>query len=110
LGRPIGSGLIMEKRALERIPVNVQANFFYGKTMYSGLVTNISQKGMYIKINVCPHFESQFELLLPFKNDVLKVLVEVLRFVNIDDVCYGMGIKVLKSSQEYLEFVESQRN
>ena len=64
----------MEKRAFERITVSVQANFFYGKTMYSGMVTNISQKGMYIKIDVCPHFESKFELLLPFKDEVLKEL------------------------------------
>ena len=100
----------MEKRAFERIPVNVQANFFYGKTMYTGMVTNISQKGMYIKIDVCPHFESKFELLLPFKDEVLKVPVEVSRSVKIDDACYGMGVKVLNSSQDYLEFVESKEN
>jgi hypothetical protein len=98
----------MEKRAFERIPVSVQANFFYGKTMYSGMVTNISQKGMYIKIDVCPHFESKFELLLPFKDEVLKVPVEVSRSVKIDDACYGMGVEVLNSSQDYLEFVESK--
>lgn len=100
----------MEKRAFERIPVNVQANFFYGKTMYTGHVTNISQKGMYIKIDVCPHFELKFEMLLPFNDEVLKIPVEVSRWVNIDDVCYGMGLKVLNSSQNYSAFLQSVIN
>ena len=97
----------MEKRAFERITVNVQANFFYGKTMYTGLVTNISQNGMYIKIEVCPHFESKLEMLLPFKDEVLKVPVEISRSVKIDDACYGMGVKVLNLSQDYSAFFQS---
>ncbi|MCK5503633.1 MAG: PilZ domain-containing protein, partial [Thermodesulfovibrionia bacterium] len=85
----------MEKRTFERITVNVQANFFYGKTIYTGMVTNISQKNMYIKIEVCLPFESKFEMLLPFKDGVLKVPVEVSRYVKTGDACHGMGVEVL---------------
>ncbi|MEN8265292.1 MAG: PilZ domain-containing protein, partial [Nitrospirota bacterium] len=88
----------MEKRSLERIPVKFQADFFYGDEMYSGTVKNISQKGMYIKTEMCPPSESKFEVLLPYNEHVLKVPVKVRSLVKTGDVYNGMGVEVFNSS------------
>ncbi len=94
----------MEKRALERITVNVQADFFYGDTMYTGKVKNISKKGMYIKTDMCPPSDSKIEILLPFMEEVLKVRVKVLRLEKTGETYNGMGVKVMDSSNGYVDF------
>lgn len=97
----------MEKRALKRVSVNVQANFFYGDTMYAGRVINISRKGMYIKTGMCPPSDSKLEMLLPFMEEVLKVPVKVRRLEKTGDTYKGMGIEVLNSSDGYVDFFNS---
>ena len=69
-----------------------------------------AKNGMYIKIEVCPHFESKLEMLMPFKDEVLNVPAEVSRSVKIDDACYGMGLEVLDPSQDYSAFFQSVIN
>ncbi len=94
----------MEKRALERVPVNVQADFFYGDTMYAGKVKNISKKGMYIKTEMCPPSDSKLEILLPFMEEVLKVRVKVRRLEKTGETYKGMGVEVMDSSNGYVDF------
>jgi Tfp pilus assembly protein PilZ len=95
----------MQKRAFERIPAELQANFFCGNTMYSGTVTNLSENGMFIKTRMCFPFNSKFEILIPLKEEVLKVPTKVSRIEKTEEFYDGMGVEVLGPCQNYLEFV-----
>jgi hypothetical protein len=97
----------MEKRALKRVHAKVQADFFYGDTMYTGTVTDISKKGMYIKTEMCPPSDSKLEILLPFMNEVLKIPVKVSRLERKGTAYRGMGVEILESSNGYVDFFNS---
>jgi len=49
----------MEKRACERIPVNIEAGFSCNDSFYYGIVTNISKKGMCINTMMRLLFNSE---------------------------------------------------
>lgn len=100
-------GSYMKKRDFERIPVNIQAEFFYGNKMNTGTVTNLSKNSMYINTKICLPFKSEFEVLIPFKDEMLKVPVIVKSFVQSDDIYNGMDVELLNLPQNYLEFVDS---
>jgi hypothetical protein len=98
------------KRAFERIPTNINARFFYSRTLYTGIVTNLSKNGMFIKTCMCLPFKSKFEILLLLTEEVLKVPVEVVRLISTYDICEGMGIKLIEKPQNYLELVDTHKN
>jgi len=95
----------MQKRAHERITADLQANFFCGNTMYSGTVINLSENGMFIKTRMCFPFDSQLEILIPLKEEVLKVPIKVSRIEKRENFYDGMGVEVLSPCHHYLEFV-----
>jgi len=95
----------MQNRAFERISADLQANFFCGNTMYSGTVTNLSENGMFVKTRMCFPFDSNLELLIPLKEEVLKVPIKVSRIEKTEDFYDGMGVEVLSPCQNYSEFV-----
>lgn len=95
----------MQKRTFERIPSDVQANFFCGNTIFSGTVMNLSENGMFIQTRMCFPLDSRLEILIPLKEEVLKVPIKVTRLAKTDEFYDGMGVEVLSSFQKYLEFV-----
>ena len=46
-------------------------------------------------------------MLIPFKEEIIKVPVRVKRLVKSDDIYNGMGVELLNSPQNYFEFVDS---
>lgn len=99
----------MEKRVFERMPTNIEAKFFCGNTMHTGTVTNISENGMFINTRMCLPFDSQFQILLPLKGDVLKVPVRVSRMVKVNDFYEGMGLSLVGGNSGYRDFVTKLR-
>jgi hypothetical protein len=97
----------IEKRACERIPVNVSARFFVGNVVYTGMVTDLSEKGMCVKTQMCLPCNSKFELLIPFKEEILKVPVIVKRVVKTSDLYDTMGVELQNPSKKYLELVKN---
>ena len=95
----------MEKRTAERIAVNEEARFFQGKMFYSGTVLNLSEKGMFIKTDPCLLSKSKLIVYLLSGKDLLKVPVRVKRVSTINHHCYGIGVEILNSPEEYTEFV-----
>lgn len=95
----------MQRRAFERIAADLRANFFCGNTIFRGTVTNLSENGMFVKTKMCFPFDSMFEILIPLKEEVLKVPVKVSRIEKAEDFYDGMGVKVLNPPQNYIEFV-----
>jgi hypothetical protein len=95
----------MQRRAFERIPADLQANFFCGNTIFTGTVTNLSENGMFVKTKMCFPFDSTLEILIPLKEEVLKVPIKVSRIEKAEDFYDGMGVEVLNPPQNYVEFV-----
>jgi hypothetical protein len=97
----------MEKRAFERIPLNLHINHICDDLLHTGTITNCSEKGMYISTKVIFPCDPQFEILIPLKKDVLKVFVKITRLEKTGDVYDGMGVELLNPPQNYLDFVNS---
>jgi len=95
----------MKKRAFERVISSHRLSFSYNNTLYSGIVTNLSENGMRIDSRNCPPFKSKFDVLLPLDEDVLTLPVQVKRLVKRQDVTDGMGVEILNPSMKYLQFV-----
>jgi hypothetical protein len=99
----------MQKRAFERIPTNIRVKFFSGTTDYFGTVTNLSEKGMFISSELNFPLEQQLEILIPMKEEILKVPAKIISFRKADKIYNGIGIVLLNPSQNYLKFVDSLR-
>ena len=95
----------IEKRAYKRIASHLYARFFYDGILYTGIVTDISNNGMYIKAKKRLPLRSIFELQIPLMKEVLNVSVKVSRIVNISDIYKGLGIEVWNQPKSYLELL-----
>jgi hypothetical protein len=97
----------MEKRTFERIPTNIKIKFFCCKTEYNGIVTNLSEGGMFINVeNMCFPFESSLQIIVPFKKEILKVPVEVTRIQLKPISDDSIGVAITNPSKNHLKFVE----
>jgi hypothetical protein len=100
----------MQRRAFERIPVNIYVRFCCGNDDYNGTVSNLSEKGMFIRTcNMCFPFDSEFNLFLPLEDELLNLPVKVRRITKTDDRYDGIGIELLNLPQRYLDYIESLR-
>ncbi len=100
----------MERRAFERIPTNLYARFFYGRKVYTGIVTNLSKNGMRIHTRACLPFKSKFVVIIPLIGKGLKIPVKVSRLIKAGEIHRGMGIELLKQHKKYLELVDVVRS
>lgn len=93
----------------ERIPVSIQARFFYGNIFYSGKILNLSENGMFIhtRINI-PH-KSIFPVIIRSDTMILNILARVRRIETITDQHCGIGLEIVNPSQNYIEYTESIR-
>lgn len=99
----------MQKRAFERIPANIRVRFFSGISDYFGTVTNLSEKGMFISTEVNVPLEQQLEILIPLKEEVLKIPAKIISVIKSDKINSGIGVILLNASNNYLEFVDTLR-
>lgn len=97
----------MKKRAFERIPLNIQVRFFSGKTEYSGIVTNLSEKGMFISTEVSFPLKQRVEILISLKGEMLKIPANIISFEKSGDTYSGIGVELFNQPAKYLEFVNS---
>lgn len=94
-----------EKRAFKRVAANIDARFFFGNIFYSGMVLNISEKGMFINTKKCLPFDSMFVIIIREDNTLLKVIAKVKRSSLGGGSCDGMGVELLSPSADYMKFV-----
>jgi hypothetical protein len=102
----------IRRRSFERVISNVPVKFFYGNSVYFGIVKNFSDNGMLIsakKIIFPLHVHLQIELLSPFNNEILVFPVRVSRLIKEDGICNGMGVELLNVTGNYLEIINSLR-
>ncbi len=97
----------VQRRAFERIPASLEARFFYGNMFYSGIVTNISKNGMFIRTNVNISSESKFAIILEIEQTFLNVFVRIKRITQTKGYRDGIGVELLNDFGDYIEFVDS---
>ncbi len=102
----------MQKRAFERLSTKLEARFFWGNTVYPGVVTNLSEKGMFVNTKACLPVNSVFAIALLADGKVLTLPANVKRSVKRDDFNdwdnkNGMGVELLNSYPNYSEFVSN---
>jgi len=95
----------MWKRAFKRIPTNIQVRFFSGIKEFYGTITNLSEKGMFIRTKVSFPLQPQLRILIHRKADILWIHALIKSFGISDNIYSGIGVELSSPSQKYLEFV-----
>jgi hypothetical protein len=101
--------MIMQRRAFDRIPVDFKVRYFLGDTACNGTVTNLSENGMYIDTSIDFPFDSNFELVLPMKDKVMKLSAVIRRVVKSEGAYRGIGVELVEPPDNYLQFVNELR-
>lgn len=102
----------MERRAFKRIPVDIQARLFFGNLVYTGIVTNLSGKGMFIRTRMNFPNDSVLVTSIIINQDTLKLPIRIRRTVksgnnNVHLDKSGIGVELLNPPGEYKRFVDS---
>jgi len=101
----------MQRRAFERVPANIKVKFFCCESHYDGTIMNLSDEGMYISTDEMRFpFDSEIDIIIPLNLDILKVPVKVMRMTKSSEFYDGLGVRVLKPSVHYIDFVNNCRN
>ena len=98
----------MQRRDCERIPVNVSARLVLGNMFYTGKITNISGKGIFIQTNLCPPPKAMFTVLVQNENNLLQFFARVKWIKRTSGVYDGIGAEILNPSNNYLDFANSK--
>lgn len=99
----------MQRRAFERIPVDFKIRYFLGDVACNGNVTNLSENGMYIDTAIDFPFDSNFELVLPYEDEVLQLSAVIRRLVKCEEGYKGMGVELKDPPDNYLRLVKELR-
>jgi len=104
----------MEKRVFQRVPVKLQSRLFYGNMVYTGIVTNLSENGMFISTKMSFPVNSIFIAIILLDSHTISIPVKIKRTVRaaeqlIHNEGSGIGVGLLNTSKEYLDFVSNTR-
>ncbi len=97
----------MEKRAYKRIPLHVNVRVLNGGSLHRGLVTNLSENGIYFISGANLSSGLNIEVSIPFNDDQLKVPIKIVRTIETGYLYDGFAAELLSQSQNYIEFVHS---
>jgi hypothetical protein len=98
----------MERRTGKRVPVTREVILYSDREKRSAVLTNCSERGMYIKTRISYPFDNAYKVFIPEKNSFLQVPVKVIRIDRSGPAYDGMGVELLSLPQKYLEFVIKQ--
>jgi hypothetical protein len=100
-------GWLTERRAFNRIPAYIGVHFFFGNSLCSGTIKNLSENGMLVDTKICFPLQSRFDILFPLKQkeDSFNIPAEVSRVIKEGSFYDAMGVKVVYQPHEYLEYV-----
>ncbi len=111
-GADRGPNIHAEKRACRRIHANLQARLFYGNLIYTGTVTNLSEKGMFIRTKVQFPVNSVCITLVLVNEQVVKIPVKVKRTAAPESeysTDCGIGVELVNAPQNYLDYVSASQ-
>jgi hypothetical protein len=95
----------MKERNSERINTNLDVNYFCCNELKLGIITNLSEKGMYMKTKPCFPCNAAFDVLIPIKEEVLSIPVKIIRIDKEGNDYVGMELKLVEQTKKYLNFV-----
>ena len=101
--------MFKEKRVCARILANIDSRFFYGNLFYSGLVTNLSDRGMFISTKSFLPSDAMFIIIIRLENEFLKVIAKVKRVTSKVDNNAGMGVELLNPPRSYIDFINRMK-
>ena len=93
----------MEKRVFQRMPLGSEVRISHNKKIYSGIVLNISEKGMFI----CTRERFPTDSIIRIESELFKMYVRVKRLSVMNGYYDGVGVELTLISKNYLEIVES---
>ena len=96
---------IVEKRATNRISINQKIILSSDNLFSIGTFTNCSEQGMYIKTAISFPLDSIQEILIPLKEEILRLAVKVVRIEKKGNVYDGLGVKLLNTPKDFLKFL-----
>lgn len=99
----------MQRRAHDRISVNLEAKLNCGTRTNNGVVRNISEKGMLIVTKLDFPFDICFDLLLPSTDEILNVPVKICRLERSKGDYDRIGVEVTDFLRSYLDYVSQLR-
>ena len=98
----------MVGRGSHRISIRIKVRFLCSDRLYSGIVTNISERGMFICTDEeCLPQGSHFDLSIPLDKEFVNVPAKINRMVHMSEGRYGIGIELLDPPRKYLDYVEN---
>jgi hypothetical protein len=101
----------MDKRAFDRITVDMDVHFAFCSRDQRGKVVNISEKGMYIITDdVCFPADPELVIVIENNSEVHHVPVSLRRVDISPDSLDGIGVEVLHLTDEYAGFVGHLRS
>lgn len=103
------STLSTGKRAFGRIQKSIFVKFLSGTSTYPGIIMNFSEKGMFIGTKAIFPLKPELEILIPLKEELLKVHGKIKSFERAGKIYNGIGIELLNPAQNYLTFVNKVR-
>lgn len=107
-----GLQLKTDRRAYERYPAKLEARLFFGNLIYTGMITDLSLKGMFISTKVGFPVNSEFMMIVLVNERAMKIPVKVRRRVNGEGHysagMSGIGVELLGAPQNYAQFVDSR--
>lgn len=105
----------MEKRSCARFAAHLQARLFYGNMVYTGIITNLSDSGMFICTKMKFPVDSVLITVIQEGDHTVKLPVKIRRTFKSDhDGGYiedsGLGVELLNPPKEYAEIVSKYRS
>ena len=97
----------MQQRKYKRIPVNIPLRLPCGRTFVPGTVKNLSETGLFVNTELSFPVESKMEVLMKLEDEILIVPIEIIRVLESDHKCTGMGARILNVPKKYEEFISN---
>lgn len=101
------------KRQFERLDAKFQVSLFYGNIVYPGIVTDLSENGMFISTGRDIPKDTMLFTSLMVGEEPLNLPIQIMRSVNSvdknDSSNSGLGAQILTCSENYLDFFDKYR-
>ena len=97
----------MEKRAVKRIPKCICIKFYSGTSLHSGIIMNLSEKGLLINTKMTLPLQSKLEILIPLKEEILKVQAMIKNIRKAGKIYNGIGVELLNPTKNYFKLINN---
>ena len=99
----------MQNRTFDRICVELDVMYYCGTIINSGIITNISENGLFIHTKLEFPFNVNFELIMPSNTGILNFPVEISRLEKHHGRYNGIGVRIADPSPSYLAYIGTLR-